>query len=123
MIAVPNVLLDSTSRNDFSEMLHHDGQQASFTWRQAYCPAKAEDFAGGRIECELPCGDAQRAHLKRPAEQRPNARQKFHMAERLDEIVICAAVERGYAVGNACPSRNDEDRLVVGSGPGVIDQL
>jgi len=45
------------------------------------------------------------------------------MVEWLDEAVICAAVERGYAVGDACPSRNDEDGLVVGGGSGVVDQL
>ena len=45
------------------------------------------------------------------------------MVEWLDEAVICAGVERGYAVGDACPGRNDEDGLAVGGRSGVVDQL
>jgi hypothetical protein len=123
MIAVPNVLLDCGSRHDLAKPLHHDGQQASFARRQVYSLATAEDFSRGCIECELPGIDAQRAHLDRPAQQRPNACKKLRVVEWLYETVICAAIEGGDAVGDACPSRNDQDRPIVGGRSGVADQL
>jgi hypothetical protein len=45
------------------------------------------------------------------------------MVKWLDEAVICTAVERRYAVGDACPSCNDENWLVVGGRSGVANQL
>lgn len=57
MIAVPNMLLDCASRNNFAETLHHDGKQASFARRQVYSLATAQDLSRGCIECELSCVD------------------------------------------------------------------
>jgi hypothetical protein len=123
MIAVPNVLLDCSSRHDFAKPLHHDAQQASFARCQGYSLATAKDLSRSRIEHEMPGADAQCVHLDRPAQQRPNPRKKFRVVEWLYETVIRPAIEGGNAVGDACPSRNDQDRPIVGGPAGVADQL
>ena len=109
-LVVPGVVEDPVATQDLVRVQQEEAQQAELLGAQRQWLATVPDHPRRRVEGQRSERQDRRQGATRPAQESADARQQFLEGERLDEVVVGAAVQAGDLVGRRIPRRQHQHR-------------
>ena len=110
-------------RRDTADVAHQDFENGAFAWRQSKIALGARQNPAGWIVIQTSGDEEGRRRVRGAAQQGPAAREKFAVVEWLDEIIVGAGVQPGYAFVDRRSRRQGEDWRLDGASTDLADQV
>ena len=106
-------VLEQALRHDLAAAAHEQLERGELARRDGDDAAADLQVPHGRIEADIADLDHEPERSAGPAQQRAQPRRELLHGERLEQVVVGAAIEAGDAVVDAVARRQDHDRYVA----------